>query len=101
MSEINVSIIVPTYKEAENITPLSEQIDQAMKHAKLTYEIIVVDDDSKDGIIEAVEKLKDRYNIKLKVRKAEKGLSSAVIAGFGMVTGGLIVVMDADLSHPP
>ncbi len=101
MSEINVSIIVPTYKEAENITPLSEQIDQAMKHAKLTYEIIVVDDDSKDGIIEAVEKLKNRYNIKLKVRKAEKGLSSAVIAGFGMVTGGLIVVMDADLSHPP
>ena len=101
MNEIEVSIIVPTYKEAQNIYPLSGQIDQAMKDAKLTYEIIVVDDDSKDGIIEAVEKIKDRYNIKLKVRKDEKGLSSAVIAGFGMVTGELIVVMDADLSHPP
>ena len=101
MNEIEVSIIVPTYKEAQNIYPLSGQIDQAMKDAKLTYEIIVVDDDSKDGIVEAVEKIKDRYNIKLKVRKDEKGLSSAVIAGFGMVTGELIVVMDADLSHPP
>lgn len=101
MNEINVSIIVPTFKEAKNITPLSEQIDRAMKDAKLTYEIIVVDDDSQDGIIEAVEKIKDRYTIKLRVRKGEKGLSSAVIAGFGLVKGEIVVVMDADLSHPP
>ncbi|OPY13826.1 MAG: Undecaprenyl-phosphate mannosyltransferase [Syntrophus sp. PtaB.Bin075] len=101
MNAVNVSIIVPTYKEAKNITPLSEQIDRAMKDANLTYEIIVVDDDSKDGIIEAIEKIKDRYNIELKVRKSEKGLSSAVISGFGLVTGEVVVIMDADLSHPP
>jgi dolichol-phosphate mannosyltransferase len=101
MNEINVSIIVPTYKEAKNITPLSEQIDPAMKDANLTYEIIVVDDDSKDGIIEVVEKIKDRYNMELKVRKGEKGLSSAVIAGFSLIKGEIVVVMDADLSHPP
>lgn len=101
MNEIDVSIIVPTYKEARNITPLAEQIDRAMKEAKLAYEMIVVDDDSNDGIIEAVEQVKEIYNIKLKVRKDEKGLSSAVIAGYGMVTGKIVVVMDADLSHPP
>lgn len=101
MNEINVSIIVPTYKEAKNITPLSEQIDQAMKGAGLTYEIIIVDDNSKDGIIEAVDLIKDRYNIHLKVRESERGLSSAVIAGFGLTKGEIIVVMDADLSHPP
>lgn len=101
MNEINASIIVPTYKEAKNITPLSEQIDQAMKEAGLTYEIIVVDDNSKDGIIEAVDLIKDRYNIRLKVRESERGLSSAVIAGFGLAKGEIIVVMDADLSHPP
>ncbi len=101
MNEINASIIVPTYKEAKNITPLSEQIDKAMKDAGLTYEIIIVDDNSKDGIIEAVELIKDRYNIRLKVRESERGLSSAVIAGFGLAKGEIIVVMDADLSHPP
>jgi dolichol-phosphate mannosyltransferase len=101
MNEINASIIVPTYKEAKNITPLSVQIDQAMKDAGLTYEIIMVDDNSKDGIIEAVGLIKDRYNIRLKVRESERGLSSAVIAGFGLAKGQIIVVMDADLSHPP
>ncbi len=101
MSAVKISIIVPTYKEAKNITALSEQIDLAMKSAKLTYEIIVVDDDSKDGMTEAVEKIKSKYNIELKIRKDEKGLSSAVISGFALVTGDIIVVMDADLSHPP
>jgi dolichol-phosphate mannosyltransferase len=101
MNEIDISIIVPTYKEAKNITPLSEQINQAMNEAGLTYEIIIVDDNSKDGIIEAVDLIKDRYNINLKVRESERGLSSAVIAGFGLAKGEIIVVMDADLSHPP
>jgi len=96
-----ISIIVPTYKEASNIPILSEKIDNAMKEAGMFYEIVVIDDDSNDGIIEAVDKIKQKYNIKLKIRKGEKGLSSAVIAGFGIAVGETIVVMDADLSHPP
>ncbi|MCP4132012.1 MAG: glycosyltransferase family 2 protein [bacterium] len=96
-----ISIVVPTYKEAENVPVLSEKIDAAMKNAGLAYEIIVVDDDSNDGIIEAVDAIKGKFNVKLKVRKDEKGLSSAVIAGFELTTGSIIVVMDADLSHPP
>ncbi len=96
----DVAIVVPTYKEAENIPVLSEKIHNAMTDAKLTYEIVVVDDDSKDGIEEAVEKLKTRFNIKIKVRINEKGLSSAVIEGFKISESENIVVMDADLSHP-
>lgn len=96
-----ISILVPTYKEAKNIPVLSEKIDHAMKNAGLPYEIIVIDDDSNDGMIEAVDKIKHEYSISLKVRKGERGLSSAVIAGFDICAGGIIVVMDADLSHPP
>lgn len=96
-----ISIIVPTYKEAQNIPVLSEIVDHTMKKAGLPYEIVVIDDDSNDGIIEAVEKIKQKYSIKLMVRKGEKGLSSAVIAGFDISAGEIIVVMDADLSHPP
>lgn len=98
---VAVSIIVPTYKEALNITPLSEQIDEAMRNAGLSYEIVIVDDDSNDGIIDAVNQIKDKYNIRLFVRKGEKGLSSAVIAGFAHASGNTLVVMDADLSHRP
>ena len=96
-----ISIIVPTYKEVKNIHPLVERIDHTMKPARLTYEIIVVDDNSQDGIVDCIEKLKNTFNIKIVVRKNEKGLSSAVLTGFGRAAGEILVVMDADLSHPP
>lgn len=96
-----ISIIIPTFKEAENIPVLIKKIDAAMKEAGLSYEAVIVDDDSNDGTIESVDNLKKNYNIKLKVRKNERGLSSAVIEGFKISTYKIIVVMDADLSHPP
>lgn len=95
-----LSIIVPTYKEAANIPELTRRIDSALKNI-YDYEIIIVDDNSQDGIEKAVDGLKKNYPVNLKIRFSEKGLSSAVIAGFEMVTGQVIVVMDADLSHPP
>ena len=96
-----ISIIVPTYKEAKNIPLLVEKIDQNMKSARLPYEIIVVDDNSRDGIVECIEKLNNTFNLKIVVRKNEKGLSSAVLEGFHRAAGEILVVMDADLSHPP
>ncbi len=95
-----LSIIVPTFKEAPNIPELTRRIDSSLKDS-YDYEIIIVDDNSQDGIEKAVDDLKRNYPVNLKIRFAEKGLSSAVISGFEMVTGDIIVVMDADLSHPP
>ncbi len=96
-----ISIIVPTYQEAQNIPLLVERIDQAMKSVPLPYEIIVVDDNSQDGIVDYIETLKNTFTIKIIVRKNEKGLSSAVLEGFRRAVGDILVVMDADLSHPP
>jgi len=96
-----ISIIVPTYKEAKNIPLLVEKIDQTMKSAPLPYEIIVVDDNSQDGIENCIDEKKKTYPIRLVVRKNEKGLSSAVLEGFHRAAGEILVVMDADLSHPP
>jgi dolichol-phosphate mannosyltransferase len=101
MTSDKISIVVPTYREAENTPVLLQEIDAVMNEAGLSYEVIVVDDDSKDGIVEVVAHMKDRYNVTLRVRKNEKGLSSAVLAGIASATGGIVVVMDADLSHPP
>jgi dolichol-phosphate mannosyltransferase len=96
-----ISIIVPTYKEAKNIPVLAEKINSALKKHKLGYEIIIVDDNSRDGIENAVIRLKKKYPVTLKVRVDERGLSSAVIEGFRIAKGDVFVVMDADLSHPP
>lgn len=96
-----VSIVVPTYKEAENIPVLVKKIDEALAE-KYEYEVIIVDDDSKDGIDKNVEQLQEKkYNVSLKIRTDERGLSSAVIAGLKMAKGDIFLVMDADLSHPP
>lgn len=101
MGSYKTSVIVPTYKEAKNIPVLVEKIDEAMKSNKLPYEIVIIDDNSQDGIDAAVKKLQKKYPINLKIRTDERGLSSAVIAGFPVSKGDIFLVMDADLSHPP
>ena len=72
-----------------------------MRTENYSYEIIIIDDDSNDGTPKAVDMIRDKYNINLITRKNVRGLSSAVIEGFRQATGEIIVVMDADLSHPP
>ena len=96
-----VSIVVPTYKEAENIPVLVKKIDEALAE-KYKYEIVIVDDNSNDGIDKKVKQLQtEKYKVTLKIRTNERGLSSAVIAGLKISKGDIFLVMDADLSHPP
>jgi dolichol-phosphate mannosyltransferase len=99
MLKEKVSLIIPTYNEKDNITPLVERISKALKG--YNYDIVIVDDNSKDGTIEAAEKLAALYPVKLIVRKTEKGLATAVIHGIKKAEGNIICVMDADLQHPP
>ncbi len=96
-----VSVIVPTYREADNISVLVGEIDASLRESRIDYEVLIVDDNSGDGTIGIVERLRMTYPVRLFVRYAERGLSSAVLAGFEMARGDILVVMDADLSHPP
>lgn len=96
-----VSVIVPTYREAKNIPVLAKELDTHLKKAKMSYEIVVVDDNSNDGTEEAAARLIKKYPLRLIVRTKERGLSSAVVEGIRQAKGEVCVVMDADLSHPP
>lgn len=98
MSEKLVSIVIPTYKEAENIPLIAAQIDSVLN--KTPYEVIFVDDDSQDGSCDSVAKLREEYPVRIIVRTKERGLSTAVIRGVEEATGQYVVVMDCDLSHP-
>ena len=96
-----VSIILPTYNERENIPELFQGIDASLS-GKWTYEIIVVDDNSPDGTAGAVRRLADLYPlVSLLERPHKSGLASAVAAGFNVAKGEHWVMMDADLSHRP
>jgi len=93
-----VDVIIPTYREAANIPPLVERLDALRR--ELPLELTIVDDDSRDGTAEIVERLNLPW-VRLIVRTADRGLSASVLEGLRRTTGELIVVMDADLSHPP
>lgn len=97
-----VSIVVPTYREAENLEELVARLREAMCDCAAGYEIIVVDDDSRDGTEEEMQRLAEvGHPVRLITRREERGLSSAVLRGFEEANGATLVCMDADLSHPP
>ena len=98
---MKISIIVPTYKERENIPKLFDKIFKIFKTHNIDGEIIIVDDDSQDGSTEVVNKYRKNNPLKMIVRKEEKGLASACIEGFKSAKGNILLVMDADLQHPP
>lgn len=97
-----LSIIVPTFREALNIPILVKGITCALKTVIPEWELIIVDDNSKDGIISVCESLRRKgLPLKLVVRKNKRGLATAVLEGFKEAKAPVFVVMDADLSHPP
>ncbi|RNF23028.1 dolichyl-phosphate beta-D-mannosyltransferase precursor [Trypanosoma conorhini] len=102
---IKYSIVVPAYKEGGNLDSLTRQVFDALTDAgfaKNEVEMLIVDDNSQDGSVEAVKKLQtEGYGVRIDVRTTERGLSSAVIHGISNSKGNFIFVMDADLQHPP
>lgn len=97
-----ISIILPTYNEKGNITPLVKEIIKIFKKNRLNFEIIVVDDNSSDGTVQSLHSnFKNSSNIKIHVRKKEKGLATAINYGIKRSTGDLIGVMDTDFNHSP
>jgi len=98
---MKVSIVLPTYNERENISRLIPLIDSVLRDAGVDYEVIVVDDNSPDGTAEEALKLSGKYPVKVIKRPGKLGLSSAIYEGISHAVGDYVVIMDADLQHPP
>lgn len=102
----NSIVIIPTYKEKENIRPIIEAVFSLPKH----FHILIVDDNSPDGTAEIVEHLQSIYNtqeetrLHLIKRPGKLGLGTAYITGFRFATEkgyDFVLEMDADFSHDP
>lgn len=96
----SVTVIVPTYHEVESIPHLLERLQKMRSDNALDLELLLMDDDSKDGSAELVESLALPW-ARMITRKTNRGLSYAVLDGMKLSSRDLLVVMDADLSHPP
>ncbi|NET00830.1 MAG: glycosyltransferase [Sphaerospermopsis sp. SIO1G1] len=102
-NDIILSLIVPTYKERDNVekivTILSGLLDDFIPNR---YELIIVDDDSPDLTWEVAQSMLPDYpQLRVMRRQEEKGLSSAVIRGWQASRGRILGVIDGDLQHPP
>ncbi len=95
-----ISLIIPTYNELENIQIIIPELIAMFRSKNIDGEVIIVDDNSPDGTAKAAERLSQGLPVKVIVRKKGRGLSKAVIEGFGAAKGDICVVMDADMSHP-
>jgi dolichol-phosphate mannosyltransferase len=97
-----LGLVIPTLNEAGNIGTLLDSIRENLDAHGANYEIIVVDDDSRDGTDLVVAGYAERDpRIKLRIRKGQRGLAGAVIHGWQNSDASLLGVMDADLQHPP
>ncbi|MBF0137263.1 MAG: polyprenol monophosphomannose synthase [Magnetococcus sp. DMHC-1] len=95
-----ISMVLPTYNEAENIGPLVERLGKAL--AAVDYELIVVDDDSPDLTWQLAETIGQRdARVRVIRRQGERGLTSAINRGIEAARGTYVGWMDCDLAHPP
>ena len=94
-----LSVVVPTYNEAGSLPKLAERLHAAL--VGVDWELVVVDDGSPDGTAEVAAALAPRIPVRVVRRAGKAGLASAVVAGFEAARGDVLLVMDADLSHPP
>lgn len=93
------SVILPAYKEAENLNFLIEKI---FKLAKNNIEILVVDDFSNDGTINILKKKKKKYkNLNYIIRYKDKSLALSILAGIQKSKNNNLIVMDCDFNHNP
>jgi dolichol-phosphate mannosyltransferase len=96
----SLTIVVPTYREAENLPYLIDRVAKVREALGLAVDVIVMDDDSQDGSLELIASRPETW-VQIVVRTAKRGLSDAVLDGLRLARGEILVCMDGDLSHPP
>lgn len=97
----NVTIIVPTLNEVDNVTALTERIDKSMKLADISYKVLFIDDHSTDGTANKISLLSKKYPVYMQLKDGKQGKAQSVIQGFNSVTSRFAAMIDADLQYPP
>jgi len=99
---MNISVLVPLFNEEESLPELCAWIDKVMQKNNFTYEVLLIDDGSKDKSWQVVEKISaENSNIKgIKFRR-NYGKSAALNVGFSKAEGDVVITMDADLQDSP
>ena len=98
----NISIIIPTFNEKDNINKLFAEIKKNLKAQNIIWDVIFVDDSTDNKTANVISTLQNSENNVFLIRRIEnRGLSSALIQGALSSNSEYVLFMDADLQHPP
>ena len=99
---MNISVVIPLLNEEESLPELTSWIDRVMQENKYSYEVILIDDGSKDASWMVIgELISNNPNIKAIRFKRNYGKSAALNSGFEVASGDVVITMDADLQDSP
>jgi len=102
MARIEVSVILPVLDEVDSLDVLHRELTEVLEHLGRPYEIIFVDDGSRDGSFERIEKLhRSDDRVRCLSFRRNFGKSAALAAGFREARGEIVVTLDADLQDDP
>jgi glycosyltransferase involved in cell wall biosynthesis len=94
---MNLSVVIPVYNEVENIGEILKRVQST----NLAKEIVIVDDDSKDGTRDALQKLDGKENVRVILHDRNQGKGAAVMTGLRAAKGDVLLIQDADLEYDP
>ena len=97
-----LSVIIPCYNEKQTIGIILKKVIQSLQNYNfLNYEILIIDDHSKDGTVEILKNLSREKKIKVYFHESNLGKGAAIQTALQYVTGDLIIIQDADLEYDP
>jgi undecaprenyl-phosphate 4-deoxy-4-formamido-L-arabinose transferase len=96
-----ISLVIPVYNEEGNLTQLMDRIGPVMASMERPYEVVFVDDGSRDRSLEMLEGFAQSPEVRVVELTRNYGQHAAILAGFSIVRGDIVVTLDADLQNPP
>jgi undecaprenyl-phosphate 4-deoxy-4-formamido-L-arabinose transferase len=101
-SDSAVSVVIPVFSEAPNLEPLYGRLERVLEDLDRPYEVIFVDDGSRDRSLEVMRGLQEKHDaVRVIQLNRNYGQHAAVLAGLDYARGEVIVTLDADLQNPP
>lgn len=98
----SVTVVAPVYDERDNLEPLVDELTRELRAHRISFEVLLVDDGSRDGSAEVIRGLVPRFPELRAIRFREnRGQTAAFDAGFKHARGTIVVTIDADLQNDP
>ena len=101
MANVQLAVVIPVYNEEANLSVLMQRIMPVMQGLGKSFEIIFIDDGSRDNSLEILKGFTQNTSVKVVELTRNYGQHAAIMAGFSITQADIVITMDADLQNPP